>query len=59
MTKTVTVAVQNVPDYAMNSEWWVVRYDAGFLWFWGAYDDQDRAFEVATVENGMVVNNNE
>lgn len=59
MTRRVMVAVNNVPDYANDHPLWVVKYYSGFLWFWGAYDDENRALDVANEEDGMVVNINE
>ncbi len=58
MSRTVTVPVEinNVPDYADAREYWVVRYCAGRLWFYGAYADENRAIEVANDEEGMVIN---
>lgn len=56
MTRHVNVAVNNVPDYANDYPFWVVVYNAGYLWFWGAYNDENRALDVANEEDGMVVN---
>lgn len=59
MTRTVSVPVNNVPDYANDRSFWVVKYDAGRLWFYGAYTDENRALDVANDEDGLVVNINE
>lgn len=60
MTKEVHVAVNNVPDYAHKYEWWVIRYCDGYMWFWGGFDDENRAIEAANeIGNGMVIQNNE
>jgi hypothetical protein len=32
-----------------------VRYSSGYLWYWGAFDDENRAVEIANAEDGMVV----
>jgi hypothetical protein len=57
MNKTVRIPteINNVPDYADAREFWVVKFSAGRLWFWGAYSDENRAIEVANDENGMVI----
>ena len=55
MTKKAVVDVCNVPEYAHKYKYWVVRYSAGYLWYWGAFDDENRALEVANAEDGMVV----
>lgn len=61
MTKSraVTVQVYNVPDYANDHDFMVAKYDAGRLWFYGAYDDENRALEVANEIDGLEININE
>ncbi len=59
MTKKATVDVCNVPDYAVKYRFWVVRYHGGYLWFFGGFDDENRAIEAANAEDGMVVEVNE
>lgn len=51
------MVVQNVPEYAWGRAWWVARVVDGQAWFWGAYDDEHRAWEVAIAEGGQVVKN--
>lgn len=45
----------NVPEYAHKYKYWVVRYHAGYLWYWGAFDDENKAIDAAINEDGMVV----
>lgn len=55
MTKKAVVDVCNVPEYAHKYKYWVVRYSAGYLWYWGAFDDENKAIDAAINEDGMVV----
>lgn len=51
------VEVKNLPDYPLRT-WVVARYDSGKLWFYGTYDEYERAENVArTIGNGLVVKN--
>jgi hypothetical protein len=59
MTKKAVVDVCNVPEYAHKYKYWVVRFSSGYLWYYGGFDDENRAIEVANTEDGMVVTNNE
>ena len=48
----VKVSVFNLPpDY---KKYVVARYVDGKLWFWGSWDDKDRADEVAEEIGGIV-----
>ena len=48
--------INNLPAYALNYEYTVARVVNGELWFWGAWDDESRACEVAReLGNGVVV----
>lgn len=47
--------IKNVPAYAYNHAWWVARSVDGELWFYGAYDTEERAREVAYMINGIIV----
>lgn len=50
--------VNNVPNYAHDYRYWVVRAVEGELWFWGAWNDENRANEVAAeLFNGAIVVN--
>ena len=55
MTEKALVDVCNVPEYAHKYKFWVVRYSSGYLWYWGAFDDENKAIEAAINEDGMVV----
>ena len=50
------VTILNVPNYAPKYTFWVVRFCDGRLWYYGGFDDENRAIEAADfVGNGMVV----
>ena len=49
------IKVNNLPEYAKNYNWLVCRVVDGELWFWGAFKDHDKAFEVAMDVGGVVV----
>ena len=51
------VKVNNVPDYAKKSPYWVVRKYDGEYWFWGAWDDKESADKIANAIGGYVVEN--
>lgn len=56
MTKEILVTILNVPNYAPKYQYWVVRFCDGRLWYYGGFDDENRAIEAADfVGNGMVV----
>lgn len=46
--------IKNIPDYASEYPYIVAHEIEGELWFWGAYDDSDRANEVAEKIGGVV-----
>lgn len=46
--------IKNIPDYASEYPYIVAHEIEGELWFWGAYDDRDRANEVAEKIGGVV-----
>lgn len=54
----MTVKINNMPDYANESNYVVATLVDGELWFWGAYDDYDKAQE-AVQETGdrLIVEN--
>ena len=57
-TTMTNCKVNNVPQYAHNYRYWVVRAVEGELWFWGAWNDENRANEVAAeLLNGAIVVN--
>lgn len=47
--------INNIPEYAKNREYIVCRYVDDELWFWGAYDDNEKADTVALEIDGLVV----
>lgn len=51
--------VKNMPAYADKYRYVVARRadDWGDLWFYGAWDDEDKAREVTNEIDGMVVEN--
>jgi len=49
------IKVNNLPEYAKNYNWLVCRVVDGELWFWGAFKDEGKAFEIATNMNGVVL----
>lgn len=51
------VEVNNVPDYARKSPYWVVRKCDGELWFYGAWSDYETANHIALQIDGLVVEN--
>lgn len=49
--------VNNLPAYAFAHHWIVARDIDGALWFYGAYDDREKADKVAETVSGIVVEN--
>ena len=50
--------INNVPEYAKEYKYWVVRYVDGEAWFWGAYHEGRDAERAAVYfEDGEVVTN--
>jgi hypothetical protein len=49
--------IQNMPNYAKDYDYIVATNVKGTYWFWGAYNDRDRANEVALEEGGRVFRN--
>ena len=49
--------INNLPAYANNYNYLVVRRVDGELWFWGAWDDRNEANRVAIEIGGEVVIN--
>lgn len=48
--------INNAEDYAYDHQFWVVRLCNTELWFYGAYDDADRAQTAAEeIGNGFVI----
>lgn len=57
MKEYMSVKVRNMDDYAYNHRYIVARSWKGELWFYGAWDEYERALEVANELNGIVVEN--
>jgi hypothetical protein len=55
--KMAKVKVNNVPDYAKEAPYWVVRKCDGELWFYGAWSDEKTANHIALQVDGLVVEN--
>lgn len=49
--------INNLPTYANDYDYLVVRRVDGELWFWGAWDDRNEANRVAIEIGGEVVIN--
>jgi hypothetical protein len=49
--------INNLPAYAKEYKYIVVRKIDKELWFWGAWNNMDEASEAAIEINGMVVTN--
>lgn len=52
-------SINNVPDYARNLAFWVVRIVDGALWFYSAWDDINKAEKAAVEADGAVFENEE
>ena len=46
--------IKNCPAYAKEYKFVVVRIVDGEMWFWGAYNDYDRAKKVADSIDGVI-----
>ena len=51
--------VKNLSNYAINYTYIVASDVDGDLWFYGAWNDENRAYEVARNIRGVVVKNPE
>lgn len=49
------IKINNLPEYAHHYNWLVCRVVENELWFWGAFNKHDDAFEVALEVGGVVV----
>ncbi len=49
------VKVNNVAKYAESKRYIVARSLDGELWFWGAWDDEEKAKQAAAEIDGVVV----
>ena len=51
--------INNKPASANDHKYIVARYVDDELWYWGAYDDDARATQVAVEIDGIVIYNSE
>lgn len=51
------IPVNNIPDYARGLKYLVARWCEGEWWFWGAWNDRNKAEEIAQRINGKVFDN--
>lgn len=51
--------IKNLSSYAINYKYIVASDIDGELWFYGAWNDENRAYEVARDIRGVVVKNPE
>lgn len=49
--------IYNLPNYASQYKYFVVSRLGENLWFWGAYNDRNKANEIALEIGGEVVTN--
>ena len=49
------VTIHNMPEYATAYKYVVATFDRGSLWFWGAWDDENKAREVAYERDNRIV----
>lgn len=47
--------INNMPAYATDYEFLVVRKVDNDLWFWGAYNDHDKAYDAAEEIDGFIL----
>lgn len=50
--------INNIPTYAKEYKWIVARLEDSEYWFWGAWNDEKKALEIADkLENAAVYEN--
>lgn len=49
--------IKNLPEYAIHHNYIVISVCDSNLWFYGAGDDEDEAYEVAEMIGGVVIEN--
>jgi len=47
--------INNLPEYAKDCKYIVARLVDNEVWFWGAYEDLEKAFQSANEVSGIVV----
>ena len=53
--REVSTMINNMPNYATDYAYIVVRKVEKDLWFWGAYSDHDKAFDAAEEIDGFIL----
>ena len=48
------ITILNCSDYALTYKYIVARYVEGDWWYYGAWNEANRAYEVAMIEGGQV-----
>jgi hypothetical protein len=57
--KTLVDNIYNIPEYAKDHKYIVFRLLDGDDFFWGAYDNLDRAIHIANTIDGYIVKTSE
>lgn len=52
-----TLTIKNLPEYANDYEFVVVRKIDDYFWFWGAYAEGYKAERIARDIDGLIVHN--
>lgn len=55
----LNLIIKNLPEYAIYHTYIVASVCDSNLWFYGAWDDENKAYEVAEVIGGVVIENPE
>lgn len=55
----LNIIIKNLSDYATNYNYIVASAVDGDLWFYGAWDDESKAYAVARSIGGVVIKNPE
>ena len=53
----MTITINNLPDYAKEYKYIVTRECENEFWFYGAFNESDRANRAAEEVNGVVFTN--
>ena len=55
----LNLIIKNLSEYSIHHTYIVASVCDSNLWFYGAWDDEDKAYEVAEVIGGVVIENPE
>ena len=47
--------INNLPEYAKDCKYIVARIDGNDAWFWGAYEDSEKAYQSANEIKGILI----